>query len=94
MPGRTWIIAPDVESLEQRWQKLIYAPADEKELLFHPHLSNKKLGDRHSQRVVKDGLHGYLALTKPIAESAVLVQSQPPMGFAPSTVSGLFPIIA
>ena len=28
MPGRTWIIAPDAESLQRRWQKLITAPAD------------------------------------------------------------------
>jgi predicted helicase len=34
MPGRTWIIAPDIESLEQRWQKLVKAPADQKETLF------------------------------------------------------------
>ena len=33
MPGRTWIIAPDLESLEKRWQALINAPADKKETL-------------------------------------------------------------
>jgi len=55
MPGRTWIIAPDVDSLEKRWQTLIDAPAVKKEVLFHPHLSNGKLGDRHSKRLVQDG---------------------------------------
>ena len=34
MPGRTWIIAPDAESLERRWQKLINAPADKKRRCF------------------------------------------------------------
>ncbi len=38
MPGRTWVIAPDIESLKMRWRKLISAPAAEKEALFHPHL--------------------------------------------------------
>ena len=69
MPGRTWIIAPDIESLEQRWKKLVNAPTNEKENLFHPHLASKgKMGDRHSKRVLKDGLPGYEARTKPVAD--------------------------
>ncbi|MBZ5723612.1 MAG: N-6 DNA methylase [Acidobacteriia bacterium] len=64
MPGRTWIIAPDAESLERRWEKLVHAPVDQKEVLFHPHLS----GDRHSRRVVRDGLSGYGAPTKTVAD--------------------------
>lgn len=67
MPGRTWIIAPDAESLRERWQRLIHATTDKMELLFHPHLSNGKLGDRHSNRVLKDGLPGYEARIKPVA---------------------------
>src|ERR1019366_8047396 len=35
-----------------------------KEDLFHPHLN----GDRHSRRVVKDGLPGYEATSKPVAD--------------------------
>ena len=68
MPGRTWIIAPDIDSLERRWQKLVNAPDDQQEDLFHPHLSGGKLGDRHSKRVVRDGLPGYEAPTTPIAD--------------------------
>ena len=68
MPGRTWIIAPDVESLRNRWQKLVHAPADEKEVLFHPHTSNGKLGDRHTKRVVKEGLPGFPARTQPVSD--------------------------
>src|SRR5205085_6665285 len=30
MPGRTWVIAPDAESLQRRWQTLINAPDDDK----------------------------------------------------------------
>jgi Type ISP C-terminal specificity domain/N-6 DNA Methylase len=59
MPGRTWIIAPDVESLERRWQKLIQAGEGEKEVFFHPHLRNGKPGDKHSKRVVPNSLPGY-----------------------------------
>ncbi len=59
MPGRTWIIAPDADSLKQRWQTLIHAPPTKKESLFHPHLANGKLGDRHSKRTPGDGLPGF-----------------------------------
>jgi hypothetical protein len=64
MPGRTWIIAPDAESLERRWDALIRAPADKKEELFHPHLQ----GDRHVNRVVIKGLPGYEPRLKTIAQ--------------------------
>jgi hypothetical protein len=59
MPGRTWIIAPDVASLESRWEALTHAPADRMENLFHPHLNDGELGDRHSHRVIADGLPGF-----------------------------------
>ena len=59
MPGRTWVIAPDAESLERRWRTLIEAHGHRKELLFHPHLLKGKPGDRHSKRVVTKGLPGY-----------------------------------
>ncbi len=59
MPGRTWIIAPDVESLDQRWQKLVTAPEEEKETLFHPHLRGGEVGDKHSKKIVPNALAGY-----------------------------------
>ncbi len=59
MPGRTWIIAPDAESLEKRWDALINAPAEKKEELFHPHLAKEGLGDRHSKKIIKEGLPGF-----------------------------------
>ena len=68
MPGRTWIIAPDSESLERRWQKLTNTPASEKEVLFHPHIVKNGLGDRHSKRVVHDGLPGYKARPTPVSD--------------------------
>lgn len=68
MPGRTWIIAPDAESLRRRWQTLINAPSSQKELLFHPHLLNGKPGDRHSNRVVAKALPGYEPRPTPAAD--------------------------
>jgi Type ISP C-terminal specificity domain/N-6 DNA Methylase len=68
MPGRTWIIAPDAESLLRRWQKLIDAPAGQKEALFHPHLRNGQPGDKHSRRVVAKGLPGYESRPTPVAD--------------------------
>jgi hypothetical protein len=68
MPGRTWIIAPDAESLQRRWQKLITAPAAEKETLFHPHLLKEGLGDRHTKRVVSIALAGFDPRPLPIAD--------------------------
>ena len=68
MPGRTWIIAPDVESLKRRWQKLTDAPADQKEALFHPHVRNGHPGDKHSKRIVPNALAGYERRLSSIAE--------------------------
>ena len=60
MPGRTWIIAPDVESLKARWSRLIAEKdADKKELLFHPHLRKNKPGDKHVRKVISEGLNGH-----------------------------------
>ncbi|MCX6619500.1 MAG: N-6 DNA methylase, partial [Acidobacteria bacterium] len=67
MPGRTWIIAPDIESLEKRWQALIHAPQEKKEVLFHPHLSGGQPGDKHCNRVVPNPLSGYDTRPKPVA---------------------------
>ena len=69
MPGRTWVIAPDAESLQRRWAHLIQAPADKKERLFHPHLRNGQVGDKHSQKVVGEGLGS-------LAASAVTVANE------------------
>ncbi len=57
MPGRTWVIAPDKQSLERRWDRLkAEKDPDEMERLFHPQLRDGKLAARHSGKIVKDGL--------------------------------------
>ncbi len=68
MPGRTWIIAPDAESLQRRWHTLIHARSEQKEELFHPHLRHGEPGDKHSKRVVPKGLPGYEPRLTPVAE--------------------------
>jgi len=60
MPGRTWIIAPDAESLAHRWDRLISEsdPA-RKEVLFHPHLRRGQPGDKHLNKVPSESLRGH-----------------------------------
>lgn len=56
MPGRTWIIAPDTESLKARWSRLIREKDPvRKELLFHPHEG----GDKTVSKSAKAGLPGH-----------------------------------
>jgi hypothetical protein len=56
MPGRTWIIAPDVETLNARWNRLSRErDISKKELLFHPHEG----GDKTVSKKAKDGLTGH-----------------------------------
>ncbi|MCB1382779.1 MAG: N-6 DNA methylase [Notoacmeibacter sp.] len=60
MPGRTWVIAPDRQSLETRWKALIAEKdAEKKETLFHPHMPKGELGDRHTTKILGDGLPGH-----------------------------------
>jgi hypothetical protein len=56
MPGRTWIIAPDAESLSARWTRLTHEKDDvKKEILFHPHEG----GDKTLSKGLKAGLSGH-----------------------------------
>jgi hypothetical protein len=60
MPGRTWVIAPDRQSLAARWGRLISEKvAEKKEELFHPHLRLGKPGDKHVRKTVAAGLAGH-----------------------------------
>jgi hypothetical protein len=60
MPGRTWIIAPDADSLRTRWLDLVSEnDPDRKELLFHPHLRKGKRGDKHAGKALKESLVGH-----------------------------------
>ena len=68
MPGRVWVIAPDRQSLEARWNALVQEPsATKKETLFHPHLRKGKPGDKHVNKPLKSGLHGHEFRAHPVA---------------------------
>ena len=57
MPGRTWVIAPDAETLKERWSRLVAEnDEDKKERLFHPHLRNNEPGDKHIRKPLQHGL--------------------------------------
>ncbi len=77
MPGRTWVIAPDADSLQRRWQKLISARADQKEALFHPHLT----GDRNIAKTLSMGLPGHEPRPTPIADERGACETPVPYGF-------------
>ena len=56
MTGRTWVIAPDAESLRKRWERLRDEPdAEVKAELFHPHEG----GDRTVRKVVREAIFGH-----------------------------------
>ncbi len=60
MPGRTWVIAPDQQTLSARWDKLV-AEADpkEKERKFHPQLRKGAVASRHIRKVVSQDLGSF-----------------------------------
>lgn len=60
MPGRTWVIAPDRETLEARWDALVAErDVERKEVLFHPHLRNGEPGDKHVRKELRAELPGH-----------------------------------
>ncbi|MBY5385333.1 N-6 DNA methylase [Rhizobium leguminosarum] len=67
MPGRTWVIAPDRQSLAERWQRLT-SEKDIilKEQLFHPHLRGGAPGDKHIRKDLRKGLRGHQERLSPI----------------------------
>jgi Type ISP C-terminal specificity domain/N-6 DNA Methylase len=82
MPGRTWVIAPDADSLRQRWDRLVSeSNPGKKELLFHPHGSPGELGDRHTNKVPEDGLPGHEFRGMPVAKDHGCVVSPVRYGF-------------
>lgn len=56
MPGRTWVIAPDAQSLTDRWARLVHEKDTKtKEALFYPHEG----GDKTLSKSTKVGLAGH-----------------------------------
>ncbi|MGH6970444.1 MAG: type ISP restriction/modification enzyme, partial [Caulobacteraceae bacterium] len=67
MPGLTWVVAPDAQSLKARWKRLIEEkdPAT-KEALFHPQLREGRVASRHIRKTVVQGMGGTAARPTPI----------------------------
>lgn len=80
MPGRTWVVAPDAQTLIDRWNALIAAGDDARELLFHAHIRDGQPGDKHSRKVVLDPLPGQPPRTAAVADDRG--QCQPPAPYA------------
>jgi hypothetical protein len=69
MAGRTWVIAPDSDSLKKRWTKLVTEKDQvEKAKLFHPHLRDGNPGDKHLGKALKESLPGHEKRTQPVAK--------------------------
>ncbi|MFY9968974.1 MAG: type ISP restriction/modification enzyme, partial [Roseiarcus sp.] len=68
MPGRTWIIAPDKETLEARWARLVAEKdAAIKATLFHPHLRKDEKRDEKTDEKKDKLVPGDKHLNKPLA---------------------------
>lgn len=65
---RTWVIAPDAQSLVQRWEELITAPVEKKEALFQATLRHGKPADRHIRSIVRESLPGFELRITPIID--------------------------
>lgn len=63
MPGRTWVIAPDSETLGMRWDRLVGAKKANK-----PDLLSEHPNDRRVDTVLRDNLPGYEPRETPIGE--------------------------
>lgn len=69
MTGRTWVIAPEAQSLKDRWSRLVREKdAAVKAALFHPHLRSGSPGDKHVNKLVKEGLAGRAHRALPVAQ--------------------------
>ncbi|TPI18918.1 type ISP restriction/modification enzyme [Mesorhizobium sp. B4-1-1] len=82
MAGRTWIIAPDEQSLKDRWTRLTNEKdAERKEGLFHPHLRQGRPGDKHIRKAVTKGLVGHNERLEPVIDDHAAVIQPVRYGF-------------
>ncbi|WP_018046174.1 type ISP restriction/modification enzyme [Methylobacterium sp. 88A] len=63
MPGRTWVIAPDPGSLEDRWTRLIRErSSDQQDRLFYPHQNGDKTVSKRSAKGLTGHEHRHMAV--------------------------------
>ncbi len=82
MTGRTWVIAPDRQSLAARWDRLIAEkdPA-RKEALFHPQLRNGSFASRHTNKVVIEPMGHVATPTQSIVKESGPIWGSVRFGF-------------
>lgn len=80
-PKRTWVIAPDSDSLVRRWRKLVEAPVEQKELLFHATMRDGKPADRHIRSIVKEAIPGFEPNPTPLIDEKGGCPAPVPYGF-------------
>jgi len=78
---RTWVIAPDAESLIRRWQMLLDAEPDDKEVLFHATLRDGQPADRHIRSIVREAVPGYEPILTPLIDETAPCLPPVPYGF-------------
>ncbi len=70
MPGRTWVIAPDKASLEERWSRLMKEKDTKKQAdLFYPHQNGDKTVSKKSQA----GLAAHEYRAEPVSKDTNVV---------------------
>ncbi len=67
MAGRTWAVAPDNQTLADRWQKLVKeSDPDKKEALYHPQLRGGIVASRHIRKLVTQDLGQFKTRKEPL----------------------------
>jgi hypothetical protein len=82
MPGRTWVIASDSDTLSRRWDRLIQENDPiEKERLFHPQLREGKVASRHIRKIVAKALGTIPTRQIPVIKDATKILPPVAYGF-------------
>jgi hypothetical protein len=82
MPGRTWVIAPDIQSLSIRWTTLQgETNSEKKEALFHAQLRDGKIASRHINKIVHENMGRINTRLVSIAEDSGPVAQAQRYGF-------------
>ena len=65
MPGRTWVIAPDPGSLQDRWTRLIRErEPNQRDLLFYPHQNGDKTINKRTAKGLAGHEHRHMAVAE------------------------------
>ena len=95
MPGRTWVIAPDAESLRLRWRQLISAQAGAKGRVVSSRIfAVASRADRHVDKVCKRACRAIPTILNRSLTTKAIACRRCATAIAHSTVNGSFPTAA